>query len=87
MTGVNIAAAFVGGAVLRSPFAAIAGNELAAIAGNERALTFSPRHSAGHREQVAKAEDHLAAQICLIPYEEFEELKEAIEAYNRSGKR
>ena len=36
---------------------------------------------------VAKAEDHLAAQICLIPCEEFEELKETIEAYNRFGKR
>jgi len=26
-------------------------------------------------------------QICLIPCEEFEELKEKVEAYKRSGKR
>jgi len=36
---------------------------------------------------VARAEDHLATQICLIPCEEFEELKETIEAHNRSGNR
>ena len=38
---------------------------------------------------LAKAEEHLAAlqQICLIPCEEFEDLKEKIEAYKRAGKR
>jgi Flp pilus assembly protein TadD len=64
----------------------------------ERALTLSPRHRGAHEyvgeaylivNNLAKAEEHLAAlqQICLIPCEEFEELKEKIEAYKRSGKR
>ena len=153
----NIAAAFVGGAVLLTPFAAIAvddeenpaaveldpdyaagkkaikakqwsaaiaalssaalrdtrnadiqnylgyayrnaGQLDAAFRHYERALTLSPRHRGAHEyvgeaylivNNVAKAEEHLAAlqQICLIPCEEFEELKEKIEAYKRSGKR
>jgi Flp pilus assembly protein TadD len=157
MTRVNIAAAFVAGAVLLTPFAAIAVDDeenpaaveldpdyaagkkaieakqwsaaiaalsLAALrdtrnadiqnylgyayrnAGQldaafmhyERALTLSPRHRGAHEyvgeaylivNNLAKAEEHLAAlqQICLIPCEEFEELKEKIEAYKRSGKR
>jgi Flp pilus assembly protein TadD len=157
MTRVNIAAAFIGGAVLLTPFAAItveyednpaaveldpdyaagkkaieakqwsaaiaalstaalrdtrnadiqnylgyayrnAGQLDAAFRHYERALTLSPRHRGAHEyvgeaylmvNNLAKAEEHLAAlqQICLIPCEEFEELKEKIEAYKRSGKR
>jgi Flp pilus assembly protein TadD len=157
MIRVNIAAAFVGGAVLLTPFAAIgvddeenpaavdldpdyaagkkaikakqwsaaiaalssaalrdtrnadiqnylgyayrnAGQLDAAFRHYERALTLSPRHRGAHEyvgeaylivNNLAAAEEHLAAlqQICLIPCEEFEELKEKIEAYKRSGKR
>jgi hypothetical protein len=39
------------------------------------------------REQRRESRRPLAAQICLIPCEEFEELKETIEAYNRFGNR
>jgi hypothetical protein len=57
----------------------------------------SPRHRGAHEyigeaylivNNLAKAEEHLAArrQICLIPCEEFEELKDKIEAYKRTGK-
>ena len=157
MARVNIAAAFVGGAVLLSPFSAIAVDEVenpAAVALDpdyaagkkaieakqwsvaiaalssaalrdtrnadiqnylgyayrnagqldvafrhyERALALSPRHRGAHEyvgeaylivNDLAKAEEHLVAlqQICLIPCEELEELKEKIEAYKRSGKR
>jgi Flp pilus assembly protein TadD len=157
MTWVNIAAAFVGGAALLSPFCAIAVDEVenpAAVALDpdyaagkkaieakqwsvaiaalssaalrdtrnadiqnylgyayrnagqldvafrhyERALALSPRHRGAHEyvgeaylivNNLAKAEEHLVAlqQICLIPCEELEELKEKIEAYKRSGKR
>jgi Flp pilus assembly protein TadD len=157
MTRVNIAAAFVGAAVLLSPFSAIAVDEVenpAAVALDpdyaagkkaieakqwsvaiaalssaalrdtrnadiqnylgyayrnagqldvafrhyERALALSPRHRGAHEyvgeaylivNNLAKAEEHLVAlqQICLIPCEELEELKEKIEAYKRSGKR
>jgi len=75
-----------------------AGQLDAAFRHYERALTLSPRHRGAHEyvgeaylivNNLAKAEEHLAAlqQICLIPCEEFEELKEKIEAYKRSGKR
>ena len=39
-------------------------------------------------DDLAKAEEHLAAlqNICLIPCEEFEELKEKIEQYKSSRK-
>ena len=157
MTSVNIAAAFVGGAVLLTPFAAIAVDDVeypaaveldpdyaagkkaieakqwsvaiaalssaalrdtrnadiqnylgyayrnagqldAAFKHYERALTLSPRHRGAHEyvgeaylimNNIAKAEEHLATlqQICLIPCEEFEELKEKIEAHKRSGNR
>jgi Flp pilus assembly protein TadD len=157
MTKLNIAAAFVGGAILLTPFGAIAvdneenpaaveldpdyaagkraiaakqwstaiaalssaalrdtrnadiqnylgyayrnaGQLDAAFRYYERALTLSPRHRGAHEyvgeaylivNNLAKAEEHLAAlqQICLIPCEEFEELKEKIESYKRSGKR
>ena len=157
MTSVNIAAAFVGGAMLLTSFAAIAVDDVenpaavaldpdyaagkkaieakqwsvaiaalssaalrdtrnadiqnylgyayrnagqldAAFKHYERALTLSPRHRGAHEyvgeaylimNNIAKAEEHLATlqQICLIPCEEFEELKEKIEAHKRSSKR
>jgi Flp pilus assembly protein TadD len=63
----------------------------------ERALALSPRHRGAHEyigeaylvvNNLAKAEAHLAAlqTICLIPCEEFEELKEKIEQYKSSRK-
>ena len=63
-----------------------------------RALQLNPRHRGAHEyvgeaylmvNNLAKAEEHLAAlgRICLIPCEEFDELKEKIEAHKRSGKR
>jgi Flp pilus assembly protein TadD len=75
-----------------------AGQLDAAFRHYERALALSPRHRGAHEyvgeaylivNNLAKAEEHLAAlqQICLIPCEEFEELKEKIEVYKRSGRR
>ena len=75
-----------------------AGQLEAAFRHYERALALSPRHRGAHEyvgeaylivNNLAKAEEHLAAlgRICLIPCEEFDELKEKIEAYKRSGKR
>jgi Flp pilus assembly protein TadD len=75
-----------------------AGQLDAAFSHYERALMLSPRHRGAHEyvgeaylivNDLAKAEEHLAMlqQICLIPCEEFEELKQKIEAYKRSGKR
>jgi len=75
-----------------------AGQFEAAFKHYERALALSPRHRGAHEyvgeaylmvNNLAKAEEHLAAlqEICLIPCEEFDELKEKIEAYKRSGKR
>jgi Flp pilus assembly protein TadD len=75
-----------------------AGQIDAAFRHYERALALSPRHRGAHEyvgqaylivNNLAKAEEHLAMlqQICLIPCEEFEELKEKIEAHKRSGKR
>jgi len=75
-----------------------AGQLEAAFRYYERALALSPRHRGAHEyvgeaylivNNLTKAEEHLAAlgRICLIPCEEFDELKEKIEAYKRSGKR
>ena len=75
-----------------------AGQLDAAFRHYQGALTLSPRHRGAHEyvgeaylivNNLAKAEEHLAMlqQICLIPCEEFEELKEKIEAHKRSGKR
>jgi tetratricopeptide (TPR) repeat protein len=61
----------------------------------ERALQLNPRHRGAHEYvgeayllvgNLAKAKEHLAAleKICLIPCEEYGELKEKIEAY-RAG--
>ena len=68
------------------------GNMDAAFRHYERALRLNPRHRGAHEYvgeayllvgNVAKARAHLAAlqKICLIPCEEYEELKEKIEAY------
>ena len=59
-----------------------------------RALELNPRHRGAHEyvgeaylmvDNLAKAEEHLARlkQICLIPCEEYEDLKKAIAAYRR----
>ena len=61
-----------------------------------RALALNPRHRGAHEyigeaylmvKNVAKAEEHLAAlqKICLIPCEEFDDLKKKIDAYRRSA--
>jgi tetratricopeptide (TPR) repeat protein len=64
----------------------------------QRALQLNPRHRGAHEyvgeaylitDNLAKAEEHLAAlqQICLIPCEEYEDLKKAIVAYRqRTGR-
>jgi hypothetical protein len=59
-----------------------------------RALQLNPRHRGAHEYMgvayllvgnLPKAEEHLAAlrQICLIPCEEYGELKEEIDAHRR----
>jgi Flp pilus assembly protein TadD len=61
-----------------------------------RALQFNPRHRGAHEylgeayllvNNLAKAEEHLAAlqKICLIPCEEYEDLKKKVDAYRRSA--
>lgn len=60
----------------------------------ERALQLNPRHRGAHEyvgeaylivNNLSKAEEHLAAlqKICLIPCEEYDDLKRQIEAYRR----
>jgi Flp pilus assembly protein TadD len=62
----------------------------------ERALQFNPRHRGAHEyageaylmvNDLAKAEEHLGAlqTICLIPCEEYEDLKKAIADYRRKA--
>lgn len=65
----------------------------------QRALQLNPRHRGAHEyvgeayllvNNLAKAEEHLAAlqKICLIPCEEYADLKKKIAAYRgKSGKR
>ncbi|HYT15052.1 MAG TPA: tetratricopeptide repeat protein [Burkholderiales bacterium] len=59
-----------------------------------RALQLNPRHRGAHEyvgeaylmaNDLAKAEEHLAAlqKICLIPCEEYEDLKKAIAEYRK----
>ena len=59
-----------------------------------RALQLNPRHRGAHEyvgeaylmvNNLAKAEDHLAAlqRICLLPCEEYEDLKKAIAEYRK----
>jgi tetratricopeptide (TPR) repeat protein len=64
----------------------------------QRALQLNPRHRGAHEyvgeayllvNNLAKAEEHLAAlqKICLIPCEEYADLKKKIAEYrNKSGK-
>lgn len=60
----------------------------------QRALTLNPRHRSAHehlgeaylvRGDLAKAKEHFAAleRICLIPCEEYDDLKRAIAEYNK----
>ena len=64
----------------------------------QRALQLNPRHRGAHEyigeaylmtDNLTKAEEHLAAlqRICLIPCEEYEDLKKAVADYRaRAGK-
>jgi tetratricopeptide (TPR) repeat protein len=63
-----------------------------AFAHYERALQLNPRHRGAHEyigeaylmaNNLTKAEEHLAAlqRICLIPCEEYEDLKKAVTEY------
>jgi tetratricopeptide (TPR) repeat protein len=62
------------------------------------ALTLNPRHRSAHEHlgeaslvvgNLTEAEEHLAAleRICLIPCEEYDDLKNAIAAYGKSAMR
>lgn len=70
------------------------GNFDAAFRHYEKALALSPRHRGAHEYigetylkvgNLAKAEEHLSKlrEICLIPCEEYEDLRKAIEAYRK----
>lgn len=61
----------------------------------DRALALNPRHRGAHEyvgeaylsvNKLSKAEEHLAAleQICLLPCDELEDLKEEIDKYRAS---
>lgn len=63
-----------------------------------RALELNPRHRGAHEyvgeaylmvDNLSKAEEHLAAlkKICLIPCEEYEELKSKVDAYRNGPKK
>ena len=63
-----------------------------------QALTLNPRHRSAHEHlgeahlaqgDLAKAKEHLAAleQICLIPCDEYDDLKRAIAEYNKLANR
>jgi Flp pilus assembly protein TadD len=62
----------------------------------QRALQLDPRHRGAHEyvgeaylivNKLAKAEEHLAAlqRICLIPCEQYEDLKKAVADYRQRG--
>ena len=64
----------------------------------QSALTLNPRHRSAHEHlgeahlaqgDLAKAKEHLAAleQICLIPCDEYDDLKRAIAEYNKVANR
>ena len=64
----------------------------------QQALTLNPRHRSAHEHlgeaylaqgDLAKAKDQLAAleQICLIPCDEYDDLKRAIAEYNKVANR
>ena len=70
----------------------------AAFAHYERALQLNPRHRGAHEyigeaylltNNLSKAEEHLAAlgRICLIPCEEYEDLKKAVADYRARAAR
>lgn len=70
----------------------------AAFAHYERALQLNPRHRGAHEyigeaylltNDLSKAEEHLAAlgRICLIPCEEYEDLKKAVADYRARAAR
>ena len=63
-----------------------------------QALTLNPRHRSAHEHlgeahlaqgDLAKAKEHFAAleQICLIPCDEYDDLKRAIAKYNKVAER
>ncbi len=63
----------------------------------EKALTLSPRHRGAHEYvgeaylmagNLAKAEEHLAKlrEICLVPCEEYDDLRKKVEAYRARGR-
>ena len=69
-----------------------------AFAHYQRALQINPRHRGAHEyigeaylmaNNLAKAEEHLAAlqRICLIPCEEYEDLKKAVADYRARAPR
>jgi tetratricopeptide (TPR) repeat protein len=64
----------------------------------QQALMLNPRHRSAHEHlgeaylvqgDLAKAEEHLAAleQVCLIPCEEYDDLKRAIAEYKKIARR
>ena len=64
----------------------------------QQALTLNPRHRSAHEHlgeahlaqgDLAKAKEHLAAleQACLIPCDEYDDLKRAIAEYNKLANR
>ena len=64
----------------------------------QRALTLNPRHRSAHEHlgeaylvqgDLIKAQEHLAAleRICIIPCEEYDDLKRAIAEYNKIARR
>jgi tetratricopeptide (TPR) repeat protein len=69
-----------------------------AITHYQKALAVNPRHRSAHehlgeaylaRGHLAKAEEHLAAleRICLLPCDEYDDLKRAITEYNKIARR
>jgi tetratricopeptide (TPR) repeat protein len=69
-----------------------------ALAHYQRALALQPRHRGAHGHlgeaylvlgKLAQAEEHLAAlvRICLIPCDEYDDLKRAINEYNKIARR
>ena len=64
----------------------------------QAALTLNPRHRSAHEHlgetylvqgNLAKAEEHLATleRICLIPCDDYDDLKRAIAEYNKIARR
>ena len=64
----------------------------------QQALALNPRHRSAHEHlgeaylvqgDLAKAKEHFAAleRICLIPCDEYDDLKRAIAKYNKAARR